>query len=162
MTKRSSNNQLVLFEPEIPQNTGTLVRMCACFGMSIGLIEPASFILSDRRFNRASMDYASHTSITRYVSFSQMKQLNRNSRVILLDTKAPTIYYDCQYLNTDIIMVGRESTGVPNDIYNACDIKVKIPMIAGARSLNVAISAAIVVSELQRQLGYSSIKASTW
>ena len=91
-----------------------------------------------------------------------MKQLNRNSRVILLDTKAPTIYYDCQYLSTDIIMVGRESTGVPNDIYNACDIKVKIPMIAGARSLNVAISAAIVVSELQRQLGYSSIKASTW
>ena len=148
--------QLVLFEPEIPQNTGTLIRMCTCFNVDVGIIEPTSFLLSDKRFKRAGMDYIDTKKIKRYQSFVEMKNVNKNSRIILLDTKSTTNYYTIQYRDSDIIMVGKESAGVPDDVYTQCDIAVKIPMVNGARSLNVAISAAIVVSEAQRQLGYSS------
>ena len=149
--------QLILFEPEIPQNSGTLIRMCTCFNITLGIIEPAAFLFSDRKFKRAGMDYVDLKKIRHYSSFKEMKIINRNKRIILLDTKATTKYYDIQYKNSDIIMAGKESTGVPEDVYNKSDLIVHIPMINGARSLNLAISAAIVVSEAQRQLGYSAI-----
>lgn len=149
--------QLVLFEPEIPQNAGTLVRMCTCFNIEVGIIEPASFLLSDIKFKRAGMDYVILDKIRHYDSFTEMKTTNKNKRIILLDTKATTKYYDIQYGSSDIIMAGRESTGVPDDVYEQCDLPVRIPMVKTARSLNVAISVAIVVSEAQRQLGYSAI-----
>ncbi len=151
--------QLVLFEPEIPQNAGTLIRMCTCFNIDIGIIEPASFLFSDKLFKRAGMDYIDLTKIKYYQSFNELRTIN-NNRIILLDTKATTKYYDLEYKADDIIMAGRESSGVPNSVYEQCDIAVKIPMVAKTRSLNVAISVAIVVSEAQRQIQYSSIQNS--
>ena len=149
--------ELCLYEPMIAQNAGTLTRLCACFNMPISIIEPASFIIGKKEFKRAGMDYIDKTKIQLYDSFQQYMKTNCNNRIILLDTKTTTIYYDFIFEKTDCLMVGSESTGVPGDIYNACKYKVKIPMNSNTRSLNVAISAAIVMSEALRQNGYFSI-----
>ncbi len=146
---------LALFEPEIPQNTGTLVRLCKCFNITLGIIEPASFLLSDKMFKRAGMDYIDTSKILLYKNIEQLKNENQNSRVILTDTKATTKYFDIKYQPTDIILMGKESSGVPDCIFKSADISVKIPMINGVRSLNVAVSASIVVSEAMRQFGYN-------
>lgn len=146
--------RLVLFEPEIPQNTGTLVRLCQCFNVPLGIIEPVSFLLSDKMFKRAGMDYIDLSKIQVYKNFEQLKIENPHSRIILADTKATTKYFEVKYIPTDIIIMGRESTGVPDYIYNECNVAVKIPMIEGVRSLNMAVSASIVVSEAMRQSGY--------
>ena len=141
----------------IAQNAGTLVRMCACFNIPISIIEPASFILGNKGFKRAGMDYIDKTNIKLYDSFQDYQQSNMNNRIILLDTKANDIYYDFIFKKDDCIVVGSESTGVPDNIYNTCQYKLKIPMCNNTRSLNVAISAAIVLSEALRQLNYFSI-----
>ena len=143
--------ELCLFEPEIAQNTGTIARLCACFDVVLNIIEPASFILSDKGFKRAGMDYISKVNIKLHNSFLEFKN-NFNGRIILLDTKATTLYYNINYMPTDCIMLGRESTGVPDEIYKACNEKVLIPMKNNTRSLNVAISAAIGLSEAIRQI----------
>ena len=148
--------ELVQFEPEIAQNTGTLVRLCACFNIPFGIVQPASFILSDKRFKRASMDYVNFAKIKLYNSFEDLK--NSHKRIVLLDVKASTNYYEFQYCENDCLMVGRESTGVPDEIYFQCDEHVVIPMRSSARSLNVAISAAIVLSESLRQLKYTTLE----
>lgn len=143
--------ELCLFEPEIAQNTGTITRLCACFDVVLNIVEPASFILSDKGFKRAGMDYISKVNIKLHNSFLEFKN-NFNGRIILLDTKATMLYYSINYMPTDCIMLGRESTGVPDEIYKACDEKVLIPMKNNTRSLNVAISAAIGLSEAMRQI----------
>lgn len=143
--------ELCLFEPEIAQNTGTIARLCACFDVVLNIIEPASFILSNKGFKRAGMDYISKVNIKLHNSFLEFKN-NFNGRIILLDTKATTLYYNINYKPTDCIMLGRESTGVPDEIYKACNEKVLIPMKNNTRSLNVAISAAIGLSEAIRQI----------
>ncbi len=149
--------KLVLFEPEIPQNAGTLIRMCTCFNIDVAIIEPASFLFSNKLFKRAGMDYIDLSKIEHYNSFDEMRSLYDHARIILLDTKSTIDYYKERYKSDDIIMVGRESSGVPDYVYNQCDVAVRIPMTAGVRSLNVAISAAIVVSEALRQQEYSVI-----
>lgn len=143
--------ELCLFEPEIAQNAGTIARLCTCFDVTLNIIEPASFILSDKGFKRAGMDYINKTDVKLHNSFFEFKK-NYNGRIILLDTKATTLYYDFEYISTDCIMLGRESTGVPDDVYKGCDEKVLIPMKNNSRSLNVAISAAIGLSEAMRQI----------
>lgn len=142
---------ICLYEPEIAQNAGTIARLCACMGGNLHIIEPASFVISDSKFKRAGMDYISKANLTLHDSFYDFKN-KYNGRIILLDTKATTIYHDFQFQNTDCIMVGRESSGVPEDVFQMCDEKVIIPMNPGVRSLNVAISVAIVFSEALRQL----------
>lgn len=149
--------ELCLFEPMIAQNAGTLVRLCACFNVPISIIEPASFILGNKGFKRAGMDYIDKTTIKLYNSFQDYQQSNINNRIVLLDTKANSMYYNFIFKETDCIMVGSESTGVPDNIYDKCQYKLKIPMCNNTRSLNVAISAAIVLSEALRQLNYFSI-----
>lgn len=143
--------------PMIAQNAGTLTRLCACFNIPISIIEPASFIIGDKKFKRAGMDYIDKTKINLYDSFEQYKEINKNNRIVLLDTKATVIYYDFVFDKKDCLMVGSESTGVPDSVYNDCKYKVKIPMNNNTRSLNVAISAAIVISEALRQNNYFSI-----
>lgn len=143
--------EICLFEPEIAKNTGTIARLCTCFDVTLNIIEPASFILSDKGFKRSGMDYINKTTIKLHSSFFEFKN-NYNGRIILLDTKAATLYYDFKYQPTDCIMLGKESTGVPDDIYEICDEKVLIPMKNNSRSLNVAISAAIGLSEAIRQI----------
>ena len=143
--------ELCLYEPEIAQNTGTIARLCACFDVTLNIIEPASFILSDKNFKRAGMDYINLASIRLHSSFEEFKGYH-NGRIILLDTKGSKSYYDIAYEKTDCIMLGKESTGVPDDVFNACDEKVVIPMREGVRSINVALSAAIGLSEALRQI----------
>ncbi len=144
--------ELCLYEPEIAQNTGTIARLCACFDITLNIIEPASFVLSDKNFKRAGMDYINIAEIKLHSSFQEFKNQHKG-RIILLDVKASQKYYDVEYRDTDCIMVGKESSGVPDEVFSSCDEKILIPMKSGARSINVAISAAIGISEALRQLG---------
>ena len=145
---------LVLYEPDIPQNTGTMLRMCACLGLDAGLIEPAAFSVSDPRFRRAAMDYLDHVRLVRHASwhaFLAWKAENR-TRLILLTTRASLAYTDLGYAAGDILLVGRESAGVPDEVHAAADARVRVPMQPGLRALNVAVAAAMVAGEALRQI----------
>ena len=146
--------EVCLFEPEIAQNAGTIARLCTCFGVPMNIIEPASFIIGSRDFRRAGMDYIDRTKIRCHNSFKEFRQ-NFGGRIVLLDVKATLPYFEFNYEPNDCIMVGKESTGVPDDIYESCDEKIIIPMKEGSRSLNVAISLAIGLSEALRQINYA-------
>ena len=146
--------RLALYQPDIPQNTGTLLRTAMCIGISVDIIEPCGFVFSDRQLRRAGMDYLQQADVTRHASWSVFREsaLARSARLVLLSTKAKTEYTDFSYRSGDIIMVGRESAGVPDDVFEAVDARVRIPMAAGARSLNVAIAASMVLGESRRQI----------
>ena len=148
--------EVCLFEPEIAQNTGTIARLCACFGVDLNIIEPASFVFGSKEFKRAGMDYIDKTTIKFYDTFYDFRKSNK-SRIILFDVKATIPYFELQYNKTDCIMVGKESDGVPDDIFDMCDEKVLIPMKADVRSLNVAVSVAIGLSEALRQTNFSTL-----
>ena len=145
--------RLALYQPDIPQNTGTILRTARCLGLPVDIIEPCGFIFSDKQLKRAGMDYLNETDLTRHISWQafQTFRMERKARLILLSTKATTTYTDFAFQNDDILMVGRESAGVPEDVFNAADAQVRIAMSEGARSLNVAVSAAMVVGEALRQ-----------
>ncbi len=149
---------LALFQPDIPQNAGTMLRMCACLGLDAAIIEPAGFPTSDRHFRRSGMDYLDHVKIMRSVSFAafeswraERRALGEGRRLVLLTTRASLLYHDCAYHGDDVLMVGRESSGVPEEGFAAADLRVHIPMRPGLRSLNVAVAAAMVVGEALRQ-----------
>jgi tRNA (cytidine/uridine-2'-O-)-methyltransferase len=146
--------RLALYQPDIPQNAGTMMRMAACFGMAVDIIEPAAFPVSDRAFRRAGLDYLDHVGIERHVSFAAFEEWRRESKrqLVLLTTKADLNYAEAAYRPGDILMVGRESAGVPDHVHDASDIRVLIPMRGGLRSLNVAVAAAMVTGEALRQL----------
>jgi tRNA (cytidine/uridine-2'-O-)-methyltransferase len=145
---------LAFFEPDIPQNTGTMLRMCACLGIDAALIEPAAFSVSDPRFRRAAMDYLEHVRLTRHVSWPAFLawRAENPARMILLTTRAPLAYTELAYAPGDILLVGRESAGVPNEVHEAADARVRVPMQPDLRSLNVAIAAAMVLGEALRQI----------
>jgi|SRR4051794_11156667 tRNA (cytidine/uridine-2'-O-)-methyltransferase len=145
---------LALFEPDIPQNTGTMLRMCACMGIAGALIEPAAFSVSDPRFRRAAMDYLDHLRLTRHGSWRAFLSWRHehSARLILLTTRASAAYTEFAYAQGDILLVGRESAGVPQEVQDAADARVVVPMQPGLRSLNVAIAAAMVVGEALRQI----------
>jgi tRNA (cytidine/uridine-2'-O-)-methyltransferase len=145
---------LALFEPDIPQNTGTMLRMCACLGIGAALIEPAAFSISDPRFRRAAMDYLDHVSLMRHASWPAFLawRAQNPARMILLTTRASLAYTDLGYTPGDILLVGRESAGVPEAVHAAADLSVRVPMQPDLRSLNVAIAAAMVVGEALRQI----------
>ncbi|MDR2667159.1 MAG: tRNA (cytidine(34)-2'-O)-methyltransferase [Holosporales bacterium] len=145
------NPEICLFEPEIAQNTGAIARLCACLGVKLNIVEPASFIINDRRIKRVGMDYVDLVDVKFYDSFHNFKE-KYDGRIILLDTKALVPYYGIMYRATDCIMLGKESSGVPDYVYEVCDEKVVIPMVPGLRSLNIAMSGAIAISEALRQL----------
>jgi len=145
--------RLALFQPDIPQNTGTLLRTAMCLHTAVDIIEPCGFVFSDRQLKRAGMDYLRDADVTRHSSWQVFKEVlvERNARLVLLSTKAETAYTDFAYLPDDILMVGRESAGVLDDVFAAAHAHVLVPMAAGARSLNVAIAAAMVLGEGLRQ-----------
>jgi tRNA (cytidine/uridine-2'-O-)-methyltransferase len=152
--------RLALYQPDIPQNAGTMLRTCACLGVTAAIIEPAGFPVSDRHFRRSGMDYLDSVTIERHVSWrafqewrSAARQPDGGPRLILLTTRAATLYTDIAYRPDDILMVGRESAGVPEDVHAAADLRVVIPVAPGLRSLNVAVSAAMVLGEALRQTG---------
>lgn len=149
----SSGMRIALYQPDIPQNTGTILRLCACLGAEAHIIEPAGFPVSDRLFRRAGMDYLNLVTLRRHDSWSRFEEWRRGEglRLVLLSTKADRSYLDHQFADTDILLFGRESVGVPDDVMAAADVRLTIPMKPGLRSLNVAIAAAMVAGEAYRQ-----------
>ena len=151
--------QIALFQPDIPQNTGTILRLCACLDVAAHIIEPAGFPVSDRHFRRAGMDYLDQVTIMRHDSWSKFEEW-RNAgghRLILFTTKAACSYLDYRYNAADILLFGRESAGVPDDVASAADARLVIPIKPGLRSMNVAVAAAMAVGEALRQAG-STVK----
>ena len=142
---------LAIFEPDIPQNTGAMIRICSCFDVDIDIIHPASFILSEKSLNRVAMDYIKNVNISEFDDWTDY-MAKRNGRKILLSTKGSKSHYDYNFNQSDNLIVGRESAGVPEYVHQEVDEVIKISMKAGARSLNVATSSAIVISEAIRQL----------
>jgi tRNA (cytidine/uridine-2'-O-)-methyltransferase len=147
--------RLALFQPDIPQNTGTLLRMAACLGIAVDIIGPAGFDLTDRALRRAGLDYLDKVDMTRHVSFPVFREsvLNgQDRRLVLLTTRGEVTYWDFDYHTNDILLVGRESAGVPESVHRLADARLQIPMQPGLRSLNVAVAAAMVTGEALRQL----------
>jgi tRNA (cytidine/uridine-2'-O-)-methyltransferase len=142
--------RLALYQPDIPQNAGSLMRLGACLGVGIDVIEPCGFLLSDRTFRRAGMDYLAGADITRHASWARFQD-NRQGRLILLTTRGAIPYPDFAFQPGDTLMVGQESAGVPDDVHEAADARLVIPMLDGMRSLNVAQAAAMVLGEALRQ-----------
>jgi tRNA (cytidine/uridine-2'-O-)-methyltransferase len=147
--------QIALFQPDIPQNTGTILRTCACLDVAVHVIEPAGFAMSDRLFRRAGMDYIDHVSLTRHDSWSHFEDWRRQAghRLLLFTTRGAGSYLDFRYDGADILLFGRESKGVPDEVFAAADARLRIPMRTELRSLNVAVAAAMVVGEALRQTG---------
>jgi tRNA (cytidine/uridine-2'-O-)-methyltransferase len=147
--------QIALFEPDIPQNAGTILRLCACLGVRAHLIEPAGFPVTDRAFRRAGMDYLDKVSITRHDSWAVFDAFRRVAglRLVLLTTKAATPYLEHSFGQDDILLFGRESAGVPPAVHDAADARLVVPMQTGLRSINVAMTVAMVVGEALRQTG---------
>lgn len=145
---------LALYQPDIPQNAGTMLRACACLGVEAAIIEPAGFPVTDRHFRRSGMDYLDQVAISRHASFAafELWRAEAGRRLVLLTTKAAQPYVDFAYRPGDILMVGRESAGAPEAVHAAADARVVIPIRAGMRSLNVAVSACMVMGEALRQL----------
>lgn len=144
--------RLALYEPDIPQNTGALLRLAACLGLKVDLIEPAGFVLSDKRLQRAGMDYLDLVPLTRHASWDAF-QAARSGRLILLTTRGDTAYTDFAFAPDDILLLGRESAGVPDAVHAEADARLRVPMVPDARSLNVALAASMVLSEALRQTG---------
>tara|TARA_A100000164_G_scaffold369778_1_gene394915 strand:+ start:391 stop:843 length:453 start_codon:yes stop_codon:yes gene_type:complete len=145
---------IALYKPDIPQNTASIVRLAACLNLKVHIIEPCGFNINDSRFKRVVMDYTKLTKIIRYQDFEQFKNSNLKSRIILMTTKAKKDYYKFKFKKDDILLFGRESAGVPPEIHKKLLIKLKVPLSRKARSLNVAIAAAIVSAEAMRQNNY--------
>jgi tRNA (cytidine/uridine-2'-O-)-methyltransferase len=149
--------RLALFEPDIPQNAGALIRLGACLGVAVDIIEPCGFLLSDRNFRRAGMDYLEQAEIVRHKSWAAFQRLPRAGRLVLLTTKASASYTDFAFAPDDTILLGRESAGVPDAVHDYADARLRIPLRAGLRSLNVAQAGAMVLGEALRQTkGFSA------
>lgn len=150
--------RIALYQPDIAGNTGTILRMAACLGLAVDLIEPAGFDISDRSLKRAGMDYLEMAALTRHIDFDRFENWRRGEgrRLVLLSTKAALPYTDFAFRAGDIVMLGRESAGVPDHVHDLADERLIIPMPGGGRSLNVALSAAMVAGEALRQIGQVS------
>ena len=147
--------RLALYQPDIPQNTGTLLRMAACLGLGVDVIGPAAFDMSDRNLRRAAMDYLAHVEIVRHVDFATFDRARNEAgrRLVLLTTHATTSYLDATFARGDTLLLGRESAGVPDAVHAAADIAIRIAIRAELRSLNIAVAAAMVTGEALRQTG---------
>lgn len=145
--------RLALYQPDIPQNTGTLMRLCACMDVPMDIIEPCGFALSDKNLKRAGMDYLEHLDLTRHMNWEKFTDADTTKRIILLTTKAETRFTDFVFNPDDTLLLGRESAGVPPEVQDACENRIIIPMAAGVRSVNVAVAGAMVLCEALRQTG---------
>ena len=144
--------RIALYQPDIPQNTGTILRLASCLGISVDLIKPAGFVMDSKHLRRAGMDYLNHTSLLQHQSWNTYtEQIKKKDRIILLTTKAKTNYVDFAYNCDDTLLVGSESEGVPVHVHNFVDKKIRIPMQTHMRSLNVAVAISMVLGEALRQ-----------
>jgi tRNA (cytidine/uridine-2'-O-)-methyltransferase len=147
--------RLALYQPDIPQNTGTMLRLAACLGVPVDVIAPIGFDMTDRALKRAGLDYLEHVEITRHASFAAFEAASRalGSRLVLLTSHAHVSYASFAFRHGDTLLVGRESAGVPPPVHGAADARIAVPMRAPLRSLNVAVAAAMVLGEALRQTG---------
>ena len=154
MTHDKSNirPKIALYEPDIPQNTASIIRTCSCLGAYLEIIEPCGFLFSDKRFKRVVMDYMDEDKIRFYKNSEEFFDSKKNDRVILITTKSNKSYMDFNYRANDTILFGRESAGVPEHIHKLVNERLKIPMIKNKRSLNISTSVAIVLAENLRQI----------
>lgn len=143
--------RLALYQPDIPQNTGTLIRMGACFGVGVDIIEPCGFLFSDKKLKRAGMDYLDLADVVRHPSWEAFLEARVGHRLALLTTRGAESYLDFIFRPDDILILGRESAGVPEDVHARAEARLRIPILA--RSLNVALAGAIALSEALRQTG---------
>jgi tRNA (cytidine/uridine-2'-O-)-methyltransferase len=148
--------QIALFQPDIPQNTGTILRLCACMDVAAHIIEPTGFAISDRHFRRAGMDYLDQVNWTRHDSWARFEEWRKEAgcRLLLFTTKGAIPYLEFRYHASDILLFGRETAGVPPAVAEAADARLVIPIRQGLRSLNVALAAAMALGEALRQTGY--------
>tara|TARA_B100000900_G_C20315260_1_gene607876 strand:- start:208 stop:681 length:474 start_codon:yes stop_codon:yes gene_type:complete len=153
MTQNLSNQtpKIALFEPDIPQNTAAIIRTCSCLGAKLEIIEPCGFLLSDKRFKRVVMDYMDKSEIKFYQSVEEFFKYKKNERVILMTTKASGSYTEFKFNKNDTILFGRESSGVPEEVHEFVNNRLKIPMETNKRSLNLASSVAIILAECLKQ-----------
>lgn len=145
--------RLALFQPDIPQNTGAVLRLAACLGVPVDLIEPAGFVFADRQFRRAGLDYVALAALRRHRCWEAFVAARTGGRLVLLTTRADMAYTTFGYRPDDVLLLGRESQGVPDSVHAQADARVRVPLVKGARSLNVATAAAMVLGEALRQTG---------
>jgi tRNA (cytidine/uridine-2'-O-)-methyltransferase len=147
--------RIALYEPDIPQNTGTILRLCACLQLEAHIVEPAGFPVTDRAFRRAGMDYLDQVALIRHGSFNAFEDWRRSEHLslVLLTTAAERSYLDHAFRDDQVVLFGRESAGVPEAVHAAADARLRIPIAKGLRSLNVAMAVALVASEALRQTG---------
>ncbi|KPL52311.1 tRNA methyltransferase [Prosthecomicrobium hirschii] len=147
--------RLVLYQPDIPQNTGSILRLAACLGVPVDLIEPAGFVITDKGLRRAGLDYLPAATLTRHDSFAAFETWRRQAggRLVLVTTRAAMPYTEFAYRPGDLLMLGRESAGVPDAVHDLAEARVVIPMVAGMRSVNVAVAAGMILGEALRQTG---------
>ncbi len=145
--------RIALFEPDIPQNTGAVLRLAACMAVAVDIIEPCGFLLDDRRMRRAGMDYLDHVEMVRHNSWRDFASRNAASRRVLLTTKGDVAYDRFEFHKDDTLLIGRESAGVPDEVHAAADARIIIPMAPELRSLNMALATAMVLGEALRQTG---------
>ena len=152
-----SRLRIALYQPDIAGNTGTILRLAACLGLSVDIIEPAGFDISDRSLKRAGLDYIASAALMRHVTWARFEDWRRQDgrRLVLASTKASAPYTALAYRPDDILLFGRESAGVPEDVHASADVRVTIPMVEGQRSINVAMSAAMIAGEALRQTGFA-------
>ena len=144
---------IALYEPDIAQNTGTILRLCACLGIAAHIIEPAGFPITDRAFRRAGMDYLDQVTLTRHASFAAFQEWRHGRELVLLTTAAERSYLDHAYADDQVLLFGRESAGAPEAVHRAAGRRLRVPMLGGMRSLNVAVTVAMVAGEALRQTG---------
>ncbi len=145
--------RLALYQPDIPQNTGTLIRLAVCLGLAVDVIEPCGFVFSDKHFRRAGMDYLKSADFTRHISWDAFRAARAAAagRLVLLTTKARTPYTEFRFEKEDVLVLGSEGAGVPQSVHRGARARILVPMAPGARSLNVAVAAAMVLGEALRQ-----------
>lgn len=155
LSRPPASLSIALYQPDIPQNTGTILRLGACLGVSVHIIEPTGFVLSDTGLKRAGMDYLERAAMIRHRSFEAFEDWRRQEarRLVLLTTKSTRSYLDFAYSDRDVLLFGRESAGVPDKVHAATGHALTIPMVEGLRSINLACSAAMVAGEALRQVG---------
>lgn len=150
--------RIALYQPDIPQNAGTIMRMAACLGLAVELIEPAGFDVSDARLRRAGLDYLDYVALRRHESWLAFEAWRQNEpdppRLVLLTTRAALAYTRFTFRSDDILLLGRETSGVPETVHAGADARLVVPMRPGLRSLNIAVAAAIVTGEALRQTGF--------
>ncbi|MFT4000241.1 MAG: tRNA (cytidine(34)-2'-O)-methyltransferase [Rhizobium sp.] len=149
--------RIALYQPDIPGNTGTILRLAACLGLGVDIIEPAGFDISDRNLKRAGMDYLAAVTLTRHVNWERFEAWRQESgrRLVLASTKAAQRYTDFDFRSDDILLFGRESAGVPEHVHERAEGRILIPMVEGQRSINVAMSAAMICGEALRRTQWS-------